>query len=304
MPPASGSPLEMPTHVRVVLTLGILSFCFSPILVRYASEAPALAVAVWRTLFAVLFLLPFLRTAHLKRYARLSAAEYGRITAAGILLGVHFYLFFESLYNTTVASTTMFVALSPVFMAAIGFVVLKERLTPAVLAGIAIATLGGAMIAMGDATTGSAPNPAWGNLLGVAASFALSIYLVIGRVARQGMDWLTYVFPLYALCALTVLALALAAGVTLTGYPPKIYGISALLALGPQILGHGSFNLSVRYLSAAVLGLLSLTEPVGASALAWLLFDETPAAVSIAGMVVALAGVGLALAPGLFRKTR
>jgi drug/metabolite transporter (DMT)-like permease len=102
--------------------------------------------------------------------------------------------------------------------------------------------------------------------------------------------------------AATLLVLALILEVPLGGHAPEVLVVAALLALGPQLLGHGSFNLAVRYLPAAVLGLLSLTEPVGASVLALMIFDERPGALSIAGMGIALVGVAVALWPELRRK--
>jgi drug/metabolite transporter (DMT)-like permease len=59
------------------------------------------------------------------------------------------------------------------------------------------------------------------------------------------------------------------------------------------VLGHGSFNYALQHLSAAIVGMLSLLEPVGASILAYLLFDEVPPALSIVGMVVVLAAVAV-----------
>jgi len=288
----------------VLVALGLVSFWSTSVLVRFAGEVPALALLVWRTMIAVFCLLPFLRKHHLAIYRRMSWREAGRIGMAGFLLGLHFYLFFESLRHTTVASTTVFTALSPIFMASIGFFFLRERLPPAAILGMVVATGGGAMIAWGDASTGSAPNPAWGNLLAIGASLTISIYLITGRVARQGLDWFAYMLPLYSVAALTILIAALVLEVPLTGYSPRVYVIGAVLAIGPQVLGHGSLNLAVRYISAAMLGVLSLTEPVGASALAFVLFDERPALVSLVGMGVALVGVLLAISPSFFRKTR
>ncbi len=129
-------------------------------------------------------------------------------------------------------------------------------------------------------------------------------YLIIGRVAWHGLDWLTYVLPLYTVAALTLLTIALATGMPLTGYAPRIYLISLAMALGPQLLGHGSFNLAVKYITAAMLGLFALTEPIGASLLAFALFGEQPAPLSLIGMALALVAVALALSPSFVRKAR
>jgi drug/metabolite transporter (DMT)-like permease len=100
---------------------------------------------------------------------------------------------------------------------------------------------------------------------------------------------------MYTVVAVVVLAIALVAGVPLLGLPPHIYLLCSLMALGPQIIGHGSFNYALKYFPAALLGLLSLTEPVGGSVLAYFLFDELPTAPGLLGMLVVLLAVAGAL---------
>jgi drug/metabolite transporter (DMT)-like permease len=90
-----------------------------------------------------------------------------------------------------------------------------------------------------------------------------------------------------------VWAVAWAQGTPLFGYSWGFYGLCVALALGPQVLGHGSFNLALQYTSAAVVGMLSLLEPVGASVLAYLLFAEVPPPASVAGMIVVLGAVAV-----------
>ena len=118
------------------------------------------------------------------------------------------------------------------------------------------------------------------------------MYLLIGRAVRQRVDFLAYLLPLYAVAALTCLLVALVRGVALA-QPPAILGLCLLMALGPQLLGHGSFNYAVRYLPAALLGLLSLTEPIVASLLALVLFGEQPAPLALAGMALVLASIAV-----------
>ncbi|NBC17964.1 MAG: EamA family transporter, partial [Bacteroidetes bacterium] len=61
--------------------------------------------------------------------------------------------------------------------------------------------------------------------------------------------------------------------------------------------GHGSFNYALKYLSATILGILALSEPVGASVAAYLLFGEVPTLIAVAGMVLVLVGVTLVVVP-------
>lgn len=284
---------ERPVTLYVAIGLGVISFTFSPILVRWASEAPGMAVAVWRTAFAVLLLAPAAFWRIGPDVQSFSARDILLIAGAGVLLGMHFLAWIESLYHTTVASASVLVTTSPIFLVVLGFFVLNERLSWTTVTAIVISVGGAVLIGLGDAHgIGVGPNPLWGNSLALTASLFASLYLLIGRVVRQEVGWLAYVFPLYAVAALTTLAAAWWQGIPLWGYDAGFYGLCLLMAIGPQILGHGSFNYALHYLPAALVGMLALLEPVGSSALAFVLFGEVPNGLAIAGMFVVLGAVG------------
>lgn len=280
---------------RVVLFLatGLLSFSFSPILVRLASDAPAVTVAVWRTLFAVAFLTPFVAGRPAREIRRLSAREWGLITLAGVLLGLHFIAWIDSIYHTTVASASVLFATNPIFIAVLGFWVLRERLHRRTVVAIVIAVGGAALIALGDASDASRPDAEFGNALALSSSFLFACYLLIGRVVRRKSSWLAYVYPLYVVVAITVGLYAAFTGTHLLGYGVEIYALCALMALGPQILGHGSFNYAVKYVPAAILGAAGLVEPVLAGIWAWILFKEVPAVLALAGAFIVLAALAM-----------
>lgn len=282
-----------PLRVYVALTLGVLSFALAPILVRLAGDVPGLAIAVWRTVIAAAVLVPpAVRVqAEMRQF---TARDVGLVLVAGVCLGLHFIAWIESLYHTTVASASVFVTSSPVILAALGYVVLGERLARATVVGILGAVGGAALIGWADAGTVTLGRGAlWGNTLALAGAVLVSLYLLIGRVVRQKVSWLAYLAPLYATAAATALVAAAVQGIPLFGYSWTFYGLCAGLALGPQLLGHGSFNYALQYVPAAIVGMLALLEPVGASVLAYVLFDEVPPALSIVGMLVVLGGVGV-----------
>ena len=93
------------------------------------------------------------------------------------------------------------------------------------------------------------------------------------------------------MAAATTLVIALLLNTPLWGFPPLFYVLCAGLALGPQVMGHGAFNYGIRYFSVALIGLMGLIEPVGASLLAYVIFDEVPSAVAMAGMLVVLVAI-------------
>lgn len=289
-----------PFRVYPILAAGLLSFMASPLLVRYASEAPGLAVATWRTLFAALMLAPFALPRIGPEVRASSGRERWMVAAAGLLLSLHFITWIESLYHTTVASASVLVTTNPIFIALFGYLFLKERLARGTVAAIGVAVGGAVLISLGDAGVidAPAPNPLLGNSLALTAALVFSVYLLLGRVVRQRYSWLGYVFPLYSVVAAITLAVALALGTPLLGYGWRFYGLCVLMALGPSILGHGSFNYAVRYFPVALLAVLGLLEPVGASLAAYVLFGEAPGLVAVAGMALVLGGVAAAMRRG------
>jgi len=59
----------------------------------------------------------------------------------------------------------------------------------------------------------------------------------------------------------------------------------------PMIFGHTVYNWALRYVSAPIVSLSLLGEPVGASILAYLILGEAPGQMVILGGVVTLAGI-------------
>ena len=278
----------------VVVGLGVASFALSPILVRWAEAAggtSGIAIAAWRTGLATLLLAPVAWPGAREQWREWPARDAWLTAAAGALLGLHFVCWIESLYHTSVASSTVLVTTSPVILAVLGYLLLGERLRAGVVGAIVVAVAGAALIAYGDAGRAEV-GTLLGNALAFGAALLASGYLLIGRVVRQRAGWLAYVFPLYAASAATTLAVALWQGAPMLGYDWPFYAFCLAMAVGPQLIGHGAFNYALQSVPAALVGMLALLEPVGASLLAFALFGETPPPPAVAGMLVVLAATG------------
>ncbi|WP_103019119.1 DMT family transporter [Salinibacter altiplanensis] len=285
---------DWPRRIYVVLGLGVVSFAFAPILVRWAGDVPGVAIAVWRTVTAAAVLVPVAAVRSRSEMRRFASRDVLLIGAAGVFLGLHFIAWIESLSHTTVASASVLVTTSPIILAVLGYAVLGERLRRRTVLAIGVAVGGAGLIGWADAGTVALGQGALlGNALALSGALLVSVYLLIGRVVRQKVSWLAYVTPLYTVAALTALAAAILRGVPLLGYSWHFYALCVGLALGPQVLGHGSFNYALQHVPAAIVGMLALLEPVGASLLAYGLFGEVPPPASIVGMGGVLAAVAV-----------
>jgi drug/metabolite transporter (DMT)-like permease len=65
----------------------------------------------------------------------------------------------------------------------------------------------------------------------------------------------------------------------------------ALLAMGPQVIGHSSLNWALRYLSPTFVTVSVLGEPIGSTILAYWVLQEKPKALELIGGAVILAGI-------------
>lgn len=293
---SSAGAAATPTRVYLILGLGLISVSFSPILVRVAAEAPGMAIAVWRTVFAALIVVPFaLVRSWRKRPPAFGRKTVAAIVTAAIFLALHFIMWIESLYHTSVASASVLVSTTPIFLAILGYFILRERLTLRIVAAIAVGVIGAVLIAGGDVGSAVSGNSTLGNGLALGASIAAAFYFMLGSVIRRGTDWLSYMAPLYLLVAVAVLLVAVVEGTQLLGHAPKFYVLCLAMAVGPQILGHGSFNFVLRYISPTLLSLLILLEPVVSSIVAYALFDEMPGGWAATGMLLVIGSVVIAV---------
>ena len=286
---------RIPPRAFLVLGVGLLSISTSVVFIRLAGSAPGEAVAVWRTVFGALLVTPMALLKAREELGTMERREWGLILLSGVFLGLHFVTWINSLYHTSVASAASLVALSPIFLAILGFLVLKERLRTAELLALLIATVGVAALGWVDRepTAGAADNPILGNGLALSAAAFMSVYLLVGRFVRQRRSWLAYVGPVYVVTAVTTFTVANVQGIALLGWSWEVYALCLGMAFVPHLMGHGSVNWSLRYVPAATVGLASLALPVFSSLWGGLFFGEIPSAPNLAAMALILGSLVL-----------
>lgn len=278
-----------------VLTLGVIAVSSAAILISFARAqgVPALAIAAFRMTFAAIVVVPIALARCRAEIRDLSGRELLRAVAAGVLLALHFAFWISSLDDTSVMSSVVIVSTSPIFVGLATVLLLHERLKAATMAGLAVAIVGAAVVAFTDLGQAGARS-ARGDLLSLMGAVSASGYILLGRGVRKRMSLILYIGIAYLTAAIVLLALAGMTGTRLTGYPLEGYAWVALLAAGPQLLGHTSYNWALRYVSATFVTITLLAEPIGATLLAVLLLSQVPSAFRLAGGALILGGIFLA----------
>jgi drug/metabolite transporter (DMT)-like permease len=214
---------------------------------------------------------------------------------AGVLFGIELNLWAIALTKTTVANATLLTNMTPVFAAAFGWVVFKERLGSGVLFGGLVALTGAILLATARAQSAAGPatpQEGWfGDGLALAAAIGYAAYLLIVRSLGARVSVGAVMFWAAVSSALFTLVLCLATGEDML--PHSLRGWAILVGLGVvvQAAGQGFIAYGVGRLPIVISTVLLWTQPLAAAALSWILFSERLGAVALIGAALVLAGL-------------
>lgn len=255
------------------LFIGVFSLSTSAIFVRAANASSAIT-AFYRLLFTVLILLPFLLLSKKNRTAflGLSKKQLGLGFSSGLLLAVHYMLWFESLNYTSVASSTAIVTLQPLFSIVLGYLFLKERLGKLTLLGCLISIAGCFIIGWGDFQTSY--RALLGDLLAFLAAAIISLYFFIGQISRRDTPLIPYSITGYMSSVVYLGLYAFIEHNSFTHYPVSTWKAFLGLALISTICGQFIFNLLLKWVSASTISMSILGEPIGTCILAYFILNE------------------------------
>ncbi|QHT61572.1 DMT family transporter [Paenibacillus lycopersici] len=271
------------------LLVGMLAISFAPILVR-ASDAPVSVQGMYRMLFTFLLMLPFgakqLRTIH-----TIGRKDWLLLLAAGFFLALHFLLWMASLTYTSIASSTILLALEPVFVMIGAFFLFKDRPGRLAVLGMLVAIIGAASIGSGD--IGLSSRAFFGDTLSFLGALAVAVNMLIAKQIMRRVSSFLYSFIAFGVTAACFAIYNVARGIPMGGYPAKEWLVFALLAIVPTVFGHMIFNWLLKYVKPTTISMTVLAEPVGASLLGMLIFREMITGFQVVGGLFIILGLVL-----------
>jgi drug/metabolite transporter (DMT)-like permease len=277
-----------------VLTLGIVVISFGAILIRLVSGASVFAISAWRLGVASLILLPI--SVHRGALTSISKRNLLFSVVSGFFLSLHFILWIASLDYTSVASSVVLVSTSPIFVGLGARLFIHEPPSRLLKIAITLAVGGAAVIGWGDMRLGG--TALQGDLMAIGGAIMAAGYLLSGRRVRQEVPLSGYALMTYGTATILLLIVCLAMGQPLGGFSLPDYVWLILLGLGPQLIGHTSFNWALEYLQASVVSIVTLGEPIGATILAYIIFGEALTLTKAVGGAIILVGIYLGIRTG------
>ncbi len=286
---------------------GILAVSTSSIFIRFANqEAPSLVIAAYRLTLASLVLAPFAIIRYKSELRNLTRYELAMALLSGFFLALHFATWISSLQYTSVASSVVLVTTTPLWVALLSPIILKEASGKPVIIGMILSLIGGCIVGISDScawqnglicppiATFIHGTAFFGDILALWGALMAAGYIMIGRRLREKMSLIPYIFVVYGMAAIVLLIILVFSGESVFNFSPTTYIWFILLALIPQLLGHSTFNWALRYLPASFVSITLLGEPIGSTILAYFILRETPAVIKIIGGVFILAGIYIA----------
>ena len=276
-------------HPMIMILVGVVGISLSSIFVKY-SAAPSAVTAAWRLLWTVLLLTPVVlgKKPVRQELVRTPKKLMWLSILSGLFLAIHFVLWFESLNQTSVASSTTIVCTEVIWVCLGYWLFLGGKISGRAMAAIAVTLLGSGLIAFSDSGSGAS---LYGDILALLAAVAVAAYTLIGRIVREKASTGVYTYLVYTACAAVLVATCALQGQALLGYGTSPVLVGFALAVCSTILGHSIFSWCLKYFSPSFVSASKLCESVAAAVLAAVIFSQIPTLMQILGGGLIFGGV-------------
>jgi len=281
------------TGVGLILLGGV---CLSSggILIRYVQDVDIWAILFYRSVgfIGLVFSVILYRHGRQTPHAFRTIGRNGLYLAVALGGGFTCYVF--AMLMTAVASVSFIISAGPLFAAILGWIILRERVSP-----VTWMVIVGAAVGMGLMfVEGLAGGRLTGTIIAMGIPTAFAVMVVLIRRAGD-MDMLP------ATCLAGVVSL-MAGFIISDTLVVSLEDLLFMIFIGVGQLGMGFMliTLGTRYVPAAESALLSLSEAVLAPIWAWLFLMEIPAPLAMGGGVIVLTCVGVQAVMGIQRERR
>ena len=274
--------------VALVIAVGAVSLS-GPIMT--ATDAPALGIAFWRNAIGAVVTLPFVFR-HLGVLRELTRQQWLAMTAAGVLLGLHFATWIPSLRYTSIAASTALVATQVVWAAILAFMA-GHRAPRMEWIGIGISLLG--VVVLTGIDISLTPRALIGDVLALLGAMGSAAYMTVGQRVRPTLPLSAYTAVVYATSAVTLGLICVIGSVPLTGYSANAWLLILAVTAVAQFGGHSLLNMALRSFSATAVSIAILCEMPGSTLVGWVWPGQTPPFALLPAAVLIVGGIVLVL---------
>ena len=258
-------------------------------------QVPPVALAYWRWVLAVLFMLPF-AWPHLKRDWPAIKRHWKVLAGLGVVgTGYHNLFSYLGLQYTTATNGVMLNSAIPVFIIALGVMFFGQRIAMLQLLGVGVSIVGVlTILARGDLAILAQFQLNGGDLILLASMVQWALYTLALKWRPAGISSLAFL----CVCATVGVAAMTPAYVFDTFVLGKsiqwswpVAGALFYVGLFPSFIGYVFWNRGVEAVGPNIAGLFVHLMPVFGSVLAWAFLGERLYLFHLAGIALILSGI-------------
>ncbi|MFI5272607.1 MAG: DMT family transporter [Ktedonobacterales bacterium] len=278
-------------RLYLALAFGVMCIGLSAIFTKW-TQLPGSVSAYYRVAIAELALLPLFVVSARRGQVRLDRRAWLIALAAGVFFALDLGLWNTSLGFASAANATLLGNDAPLVVGLIAFFIFRERLGVAYWLGLSVALVGMGII-VGQDALGGAHGLGLGDALALLGGCAYALYMVTTQRVRAHMNTVASLWIPGLAGGALLLAFNLISGQALWGFSGRTWLTLLGLALISQVAGWLAINWALGHLSASVVSVTLLAQPVLTALFAVPLLGEGLSGRQILGGLVALAGIYL-----------
>ncbi len=226
-------------------------------------------------------------------WRRPTASDWLRLVTIGVLwFGVYNLALNEAERRVDAGTAAMLIQVAPVLIAVLAVLVLRERSTRSLWAGLVVAFTGVAVISLASTPDGDRDPLGVALCLLAAAAYTVSLIVqkpVMGRLSSLQVTWVA--------CSVGAVA-CLPFGPDLvreaTALSAADLGWWVYLGLFPTAVAFTTYGYALTHMDVSRLGVTTYLVPPITVGLGWVFLAEAPATLAYVGGALCLAGVALA----------
>lgn len=281
------------------ITAGIL-FGTAAVFIRFLKNLDIFHIAFWRLLIACLTLLAIIIILRKSFHFNLIRKNFKELFILSLFLALHFIFFISAVKDTTILNATVLVNTTPMFSMFVSTFLFHLKPSRLAIVGLTISFTGICVIAYVETTFVNTEvlqenfSPSLkGDLEAVLAALVEAFYLNYGKKIRNQMTMLSTMFPIYMLATILIGVLSLPAANKIFTLPTEIGLLFPLICLGilPTAIAHTLYFSSLSDLKSFETATMALLEPIGATVLGIVLFQELPMPLFVFGATLILLGI-------------
>ena len=265
----------------LLIFLGATSLSFGGLIVKSFEGASLWQILFWRSFFFIIIVSIFLIFTYRKKilYSFRNSGLPGLI--GGVILSSGFCGYVFAMYNTTVANVNFIIQTQTLFLAAFGYIFLKEKISKITLISIILA-ISGIILMVGSTLS---PGKIYGNLAAfiMPISFAILI-LIIRKYPNVDMVPLQLIA---GICAM-IIGYVMSGKINISLHDIFLGFLAGFFQLG---FGFIFITIGARTTPSAIVGIVMLTEAVLGPLWAWLFVNENPPYLVLIGGCIVISAV-------------